>query len=481
MGLVHAPGLVPLLEETEANLDLLEIEPQTSWRYLPWEEQPYQMDPGWLRALEGAPQRKLVHSVGFPVGGSRAPEPKGIQLVVDVIEHLDAPWASEHLAFNRCSGVEGEFLTGFLLPPLQTPEGVDAAVESIRTVAKRIPVPFLIETGVNYLQPQSWEVPDGDFVAAVVESADCGILLDLHNLWANERNGRQSVATFLSTIPLDRVVEVHLAGGTEREGYWLDAHSDVIPRPLFNLAAEVIPTLPELRAVVFEILPAFAMRLGGRRLQTQMEELRRLWEGRGKRPVSGWHYHEPVPSPRIERKRPASPEEWEAALGALVVGREPRGALAESLAEDPGVSLYQKLIWKFRAGMVVDNMRLTCRLITLYGGERLLRELLGAFFARRPPELFGSAEADAFARYLQETGTHLQFIEDLARFEAAALRVHLTGQSQVVPFRHEPETLLEAVTQGRLPKACREGQYEVEVASSGESGLFPQGGVLSPT
>lgn len=59
----------------------------------------------------------------------------------------------------------------------------------------------------------------------VVESADCGLLLDLHDLFANALNGRQSLDEFLDLAPLDRVWEVHLAGGMEVDGFWLDAHS----------------------------------------------------------------------------------------------------------------------------------------------------------------------------------------------------------------------------------------------------------------
>jgi uncharacterized protein len=68
-------------------------------------------------------------------------------------------------------------------------------------------------------------MPDGVFVGAVAESADCGILLDLHNVFANGVNGRQPVEDFLAQLPLDRVWEIHLAGGFDMEGLWLDAHS----------------------------------------------------------------------------------------------------------------------------------------------------------------------------------------------------------------------------------------------------------------
>ena len=85
-------------------------------------------------------------------------------------------------------------------------------------------LPFLIETGVNYLQPRPGELSDGAYIASVADSSDCAILLDLHNLLANERNGREPVSDVLSDLPLERVLEVHITGGFEFDGYYLDAH-----------------------------------------------------------------------------------------------------------------------------------------------------------------------------------------------------------------------------------------------------------------
>ena len=78
--------------------------------------------------------------------------------------------------------------------------------------------PFAVEIGVNYLRRRSDELSDGEFVTKVVEGANCGIILDLHNLWTNEMNGRQSIEDFLRQIPLERVWEIHLAGGYEEDG-----------------------------------------------------------------------------------------------------------------------------------------------------------------------------------------------------------------------------------------------------------------------
>jgi hypothetical protein len=182
-------------------------------------------------------------------------------------------------------------------------------------------VPLAVETGVNYLRPRPDEMPDGEFMAAVAEQADCGILLDLHNVYANQYNGRQTVAQFLSQLPLDRVWEIHLAGGFEMEGFWLDAHSGAIPEPLLQISREVIPQLPNLKAVIFEIFASFLPHVGLDAVRQEVIQLRDLWDLRNTGTRSSTAARTPSATP-AGPKDGIAPRDWENALGRLVVGRQ---------------------------------------------------------------------------------------------------------------------------------------------------------------
>jgi len=225
-----------LFRENNPDLAVLELEPETFWEkthsagavggvtYLPNAQA--------MARIAALPQHKLVHSVGFPVGGSVRQDSDYVTPLAGALIALAAPWVSEHLSFNAIQTESAVEQIGFLLPPRQTRAGVNTAVSNIRHLVSQLPVPFAFETGVNYLQPQGEELPDGEFFAEIAEEADCGILLDLHNLWVNERNGRQSVGELIEQLPLDRVWEVHLAGGMMLGDYYIDSHSDSIPAPL---------------------------------------------------------------------------------------------------------------------------------------------------------------------------------------------------------------------------------------------------------
>ncbi|MGL5879922.1 MAG: DUF692 domain-containing protein, partial [Xenococcaceae cyanobacterium] len=253
IGVVYTPSLELLLEAGQKLIRAIEIEPQPFWLKTQSPENPYRLDKKMSDRINQYRQPKIIHSVGLPIGGTLPLDENYIKCLVESIEAIKSVWVSEHLSFNRTRNREGEFNTGFLLPPLQTPEAVKIAAENIKYLRDRLSVPFAFETGVNYLQPLPGEMSDGNFFAAVAEAADCGILLDLHNLWCNEKNGRSSVRDVISQLQSDRIWEIHLAGGQYVRGYWLDAHSGIVPTSVMELAASIVPTLPNLKAIFWEI------------------------------------------------------------------------------------------------------------------------------------------------------------------------------------------------------------------------------------
>lgn len=467
VGVAWFSGLEPLLATEPGLVDVIEVEPQTLWLQPDPAVSCYRVDADALARIGRLPGRKILHGIGFAPGGTLEPEASQLPPLLAMREALDCPWVSEHLSFNRARGGEGVFTTGFLLPPRQSAAGADRAARSIRSMADALPVPLAVETGVSYLKPRADELPDGEFVARVVAQADCGILLDLHNLWCNERNGRQPVREFLGAIPLERVWEVHLAGGFERRGYWLDSHSGAIPAPLAALAREVLPRLPALRALVYELFPSYLQLVGLDTVKRELERLRGLWRAR-ERAGAARTLERPVAAAAPAANGP-SPEAWEDALGALVVGREPDSPLARELAADAGVGITRELLEEFRASMVVEVLKLTFRLIALSRGPECFERALADYWRGAAPERFGSAEAAGFAEHLAGLALDVPYLDEVLAFERAALATLLDGQSRVVPFRHDPMLVLRPLAEGRMPLDPTIGDFEVEVTPPGDS------------
>jgi len=355
-----------------------------------------------------------------------------------------------------------------MLPGAQTPDGIALAVRNIRMFAEHLSVPFAVETAVNYLQPHQGELSDGEYVATVVNEADCGILLDLHNIWTNERNGRQRIDEFLAAIPLERVWEIHLGGGSEYQGYWLDAHSGAVPKEVMALAEDLVPRLPNLKAMIFEIFPTFVPIVGLDVIRKELENIQEIWKRRRQcNQQMGRHTQRRViltDAKEIEDEGFAtSPAIWERTLGELVTRGESSGPLAEQLEKDPGVPLIRELVWKFRAGAIVNVLNWASTLIMLQRGDEFFKKQLDRYFKSTPPQPFASEEASCFIQYLRTQDLDVPYLQEILDFEEAAMAALHTRETQVIRARHNLHALLNALADGQVPQDLEEGSYEIEI------------------
>jgi len=465
VGVVCIPKLEPLIEAAADLIDVIEVEPQTLWRRAPGADERYSVDGIRLGRIKRLPGAKILHGVGFPIGSIRPPSRAQLPPLREMIDAIAPPWMSEHLAFNRAVH-DGRILeTGFFLPPRQTPSGVDAAVASIRSVASELPIPFAIENGPSYLAPRADEMPDGAFVAEIVERADCGLVLDLHNAWANHRNGRQPIGAFLAQLPLDRVWEIHFAGGMDYRGYWLDAHCGDIAEEVIDVARDLIPDLANLKALIFELTSSFVDRVDPSTVGRALERLRALWERRRAAATPSMPFAR-AGEARRDDPRP-TPQEWEDTLGAMAVGRAVEGPLARDIASDPGLDIYRHLVGEFRASTMIGVLPFSGRLLLITLGPERLEQLLAEFWRQSPPEAFGSREAQRFADYVAKLDLDVPLLAELLTYDVAVVGALTENTSQSVRFRHDPRPILSALADHRAPPPSGEADHAAEITPDG--------------
>ncbi len=461
VGITYMSELDDLI--SQGLVDYIEIEPQTLWMH---KNGRYSMPQELITAINNFPEKKLVHSVGLPVGGTFRGDTTQIDLLVQNIHDFNAPWASEHLGFNATS----EFHTGFFLPPAQTEQGIKRAVDSINFLQQQLPVPFAVETGVNYLKPIKGQIPDGEFIARIITQAGCGLLLDIHNLYANELNGRQTIAEFLKQIPLDKVWEVHLAGGFEMDGFYLDAHSGSMPQRLIEIAHEVVAQLPNLKAITYELLSSYIPMIGLDKIENEIAIIKNIWASR--MPSTGdtltLQRNKNVSAPLPDQ----SLSEWEETLGALAIGKAPTTV---AIAEDPAIPLVQKLIQEFRASMLVTVYRLSCRFLMLTLGVDVFKSILHEFWKQYPPKQFASEEALNFSLFLKQLDLKVPNLAKILEFEECTLLTLLDNETRIVSFDHDPFPLLRSLSEGTLTTMNRQpGNYEIEITGDLDNGELSQ-------
>lgn len=445
IGFVHLPGLENLTAAISRSLDVVEVEAQTFWSHDPASDgaEGFRVNRAGLERASATGLATLVHSVGYPIGGSRDADPRHRAALRETFALLKPLWWSEHASFLAAYGEAGPRHVGFLMPPVQTKASVATIADRIRRLQDDFGLPFAFETGVSYLRPLEGELSDGDFWGAIAESADCGILLDIHNVWTNQVNGRQPLAAVADLLPLERIWEVHVAGGQWHKDYWLDSHSGLPPDEVLRAAAALVPRLPALHAITLEIIAEQieAREISEGQLEACLAALRAIWETRGT--AAAGTGIAPGVTGTDDAGLP-SMEAWELLLEVAVASGE---AVRAPFAGDPGLEIYRDLIAAARRGTLVDALPLSTRYLYRALGEDGLKALLPAFWREARPEPFMSDEARNFAAFARAK-VALPHLGELLDFELAAHRAAMSGQAQRVGFTCDPQPLLTALASG---------------------------------
>ena len=179
----------------------------------------------------------VQHGVSLAIG---SPDP----LDFDYLKKLKAltkitktPWVSDHLCWGRLPGANFHDL----LPLPHTKEVVDYVAERAKIVQDYLELPFALENLSSYVGYKKDEMPEWEFYSAVVEKADIYMMLDVNNIYVSSRNHGFDPKIYYENIPMDRVLQIHLAGHSDYNTYVLDTHDNYVRDEVWKIYAEVYP------------------------------------------------------------------------------------------------------------------------------------------------------------------------------------------------------------------------------------------------
>ncbi len=229
----------------------------------------------------------VIHGVELSIGSAEGWNDAYIDMLDRFWKMWPFQWHSEHLGFQTvppacpAGASTRDFVSvGVPLPLPSTREAVDLVAPRAAGLCDRYGVPFLLENPAHYL----FDLPFDDEIQgeiglmnAIVERGRCWQLLDLHNLYCNAVNFGIDVASLLQGVRLERVLEIHVAGGSWRDGFYMDGHNAGVPEPVWRLLEDVLPRAPNVAGVVFEVLDEAAPRLGPKLIGRELERAREIW------------------------------------------------------------------------------------------------------------------------------------------------------------------------------------------------------------
>jgi uncharacterized protein (UPF0276 family) len=182
----------------------------------------------------------IPHGLNLSLGSADGLDKEYLQKVARLVRRLEPAWWSEHLAFTRAGSRE----IGHLTPLPYTHEAVDMVCQNIAELRRYLDVPLILENISYTIDLPGAEMAEAEFIAEVVERADCGLLLDVMNLHANAVNHGYDAALFLQQIPLERVVQLHFVGGHWSHGVLVDSHSQATSEQVWTLLEAVLSRAP---------------------------------------------------------------------------------------------------------------------------------------------------------------------------------------------------------------------------------------------
>jgi uncharacterized protein len=180
--------------------------------------------------------RVVQHGVSMYFGSAQSLNREHLKRLKTLTRRTKTPWLSDHLCWGS---VDGRY-THDLLPMPYTFEAVKITAARIREVQDFLEIPVAVENVSSYAEFHQSEMTEWEFLNEVVEAADCGILLDVNNIYVSSQNHGFNPLEYVNSVPAERVAQIHIAGHSKFEKYTLDTHDHPVLDPVWRLYARAI-------------------------------------------------------------------------------------------------------------------------------------------------------------------------------------------------------------------------------------------------
>lgn len=194
----------------------------------------------------------VTHGLTMSLGGTDPLDAGYLRELVTTIRALRSPWHSDHLCFSVANGR----VLHDLLPVAFKEASVQPIADRIKAARDALGVPMAIENVSFYFHPGRAEMGEAEFLSRLCEAADCGLMLDINNAYVNSLNFGFDVDHWMAEAPLERVVQMHVAGhewfevddrGIGRPvapgspgAMVIDTHGADVPDPVLSLLGRVV-------------------------------------------------------------------------------------------------------------------------------------------------------------------------------------------------------------------------------------------------
>jgi uncharacterized protein (UPF0276 family) len=206
----------------------------------------------------------VLHGVSLSVGSTDPIDFEYLRKLKALGQRIGARWVSDHLCWTGVAGMN----VHDLLPMPYTDEALRHTVDRVRCIQDFLERTIALENPSTYMEFRTSTWTECEFLAELAERADCGILLDVNNVYVSAFNHGFDPVAYVDMIPANRVIQIHLAGHTHKGTHILDTHNDHVVDEVWDLYRHVyariggVATLLEWDANIpeFDVVHAEALK-----------------------------------------------------------------------------------------------------------------------------------------------------------------------------------------------------------------------------
>jgi uncharacterized protein (UPF0276 family) len=177
----------------------------------------------------------IPHGLNLSLGSAEGIDENYLEKFARLVETVRPAWFSDHICFTRSGGKE----IGHLAPVPFTNEAVKIFIKNISRVKARINTPLILENITSAIRFPSPEMSESEFIRRILEETDCGLLLDITNLYINSKNFGFEWREFLDELPTGRIVQLHFVGAHKYNNRLVDAHAHKTDAEIWDVFREV--------------------------------------------------------------------------------------------------------------------------------------------------------------------------------------------------------------------------------------------------
>ncbi len=212
----------------------------------------------------------VMHGVSLSIGGTDPLDMDYLKQLKALAHSVNPRWISDHLCWT---GQGGNNLHD-LMPLPYNDEAIKHVVQRVRQVQDYLGRQILLENVSSYVSYSHSVMSEWEFYTAVVEEADCLMLLDINNIYVSSRNHNFDPMEYVKGVPADRVQQFHLAGHTDYGNYVIDTHDHAIVDSVWDLYKQALPVFGHVSTMIErdDQMPPFA------ELLQELEQARAIGE-----------------------------------------------------------------------------------------------------------------------------------------------------------------------------------------------------------